>query len=91
MKDLLKKEKRMFLEALDTHKGWLLIVDDLKEKMEIIQREINTVDPERTIEQENIMKIRRQIYEEMVSKPQDMLSFLVEEDLLSGENDPYDK
>jgi len=80
MKELLKKEKVMFLESLQTHKGWEVIVEDLREKMDILQREINNVDPDRTIEQENIMKIRRQIYEEMVSKPADMLSFLVEED-----------
>ncbi len=91
MKELLKKEKVMFLESLQTHKGWEVIVEDLREKMDILQREINNVDPDRTIEQENIMKIRRQIYEEMVSKPADMLSFLVEEDSDSQENDPYDK
>ena len=88
---ILDEEKRMMLVALESNKGWQIIVTDLQEQIEKLQDEINEIDPERTLEQENVLKVTMKVYKEMITKPQDLASWLEKVEDSSSDNDPYDK
>ena len=81
----------MMLVALESNKGWQIIVTDLQEQIEKLQDEINEIDPERTLEQENVLKVTMKVYKEMITKPQDLASWLEKVEDSSSDNDPYDK